>query len=63
MADKQKTDLASFLSDPAFQGDRDLMFGVIDARLKFHAEEAEKRRKESDEANPPNIFDRIFGGR
>lgn len=39
-----KVDLQKFLSDPAFQGDRDLMFGVIDARLKQHAEEAAKNK-------------------
>lgn len=61
MADK-KIDLEKFLSDPAFQGDRDLMFGVIDARLKHHAEEAEKRRKEKTDSET-NIFDRVFGGK
>lgn len=55
-----KIDLEKFLSDPAFQGDRDLMFGVIDARLKHHAEEAAKRQKENE---PQNIFDALFGPR
>lgn len=56
----EKIDLAKFLADPAFQGDRELMFGVIDARLKHHAEEAAKRR-EADA--PTNIFDAIFGNK
>lgn len=53
-----KIDLEKFLADPAFQGDRELMFGVIDARLKHHAEEA-KRRRESEE--PKSVFDMLFG--
>jgi hypothetical protein len=59
MPENQKPDLAKFLADPAFQGDRDLMFGVIDARLKHHAEEAQRRAEEN---KPKNIFDVLFGG-
>lgn len=60
MADpKPVPDLAKLLSDPAFQGDRDLFNGLIDARLTHHATEAEKRRKEN---QPDNLFDVLFGG-
>lgn len=59
MADNNRPDLTKFLNDPAFSGDRDLMFGVIDERLKFHAAEAEKRRAEN---APVSIFDKLFGG-
>ena len=52
-------DLTKFFSDPAFQSDRDFLNGVIDARLKQHAEEEEKRRKENE---PRSIFDQWFGG-
>ena len=58
MAEK-KVDLNTFLSDPALQGDRDLIFGAIDHRLKFHAEEAAKRRAAE---KPASIFDVLFGG-
>lgn len=54
-----KIDIAKFLSDPEFQADRELMNGVIDARLKHHADEAIKNK-------PPeelNIFDRLFGAK
>lgn len=54
-----KPDLTAFLSDPAFQGDRDLFNGVIDARLKFHAEEAAKRAKDH---APVSFWDELFGG-
>lgn len=57
MADKP--DLQKFLSDPAFQGDRDLIFGCIDARLQHHAAEAEKRANENAAVN---IFDFLFAG-
>lgn len=53
-----KIDLEKFLADPAFQGDRELMFGVIDARLKHHAEEAAKKRAENE---PKSVFDALFG--
>ncbi len=51
-------DLTRFLTDPAHQQERELMNGVIDARLKHHAEEAKKNA-------PPaevNFWDRLFGG-
>jgi hypothetical protein len=52
-----KIDLAKFLADPEFQGDRELIFGVVDARLKHHAEEAAKNKPPAEK----NFFDRLFG--
>lgn len=58
MAGKQPIDLQKFLSDPEFAPDRDLMNGVIDARLKHHADEAAKRRDA--EESDLGFFDRLF---
>lgn len=55
----ERPDITKFLNDPAFSADKELMFGVIDARLQHHAQEAEKRKKENE---PASIFDVLFGG-
>lgn len=59
MADKRKVDPQIFLTDPEFGNERDIFNAVIDARLKFHAEEALKRKEMEEE---PNILDVLFGG-
>lgn len=61
MADKPN--IEKFLADPAFQSDRDLFNGLIDARLKHHAEEAEKARKAREENESTSIFDKWFGAK
>lgn len=54
---KELPNLEKFLSDPEFQGDRDLIYGCVDARLKHHAEEAAKNK----EKNKPRTFlQRLF---
>lgn len=62
MSDKPtRPDLKTFLSDPAYQGDRDLLEGVIENFLTRKAEETRKKKEEDDAKQPKNIFDRMFG--
>jgi hypothetical protein len=56
-----KPDLQKFLTDPAFSEDRNFLEGVITATLEKKAEEARKKKEAEDAANPPSIFDRLFG--
>lgn len=59
MADT-KPDLQKFLTDPAFQADRDLLKGVIDARLKELADkQAEENKNKKDERT---FLQRLFDG-
>lgn len=62
MAEK-KPDLKTFLEDPAFQTDRELLGGFVEHLLTKKAEEAAKKRAEEEAANPPSIFDKLFGGK
>lgn len=59
----ERPDLKKFLSDPSFQGDRELFEGVIENYLTKKAEEAKKKREDEEKLNPPSIFDRLFGGK
>lgn len=63
MPDPKKPDLQTFLTDPAFQTDRELLGGFVEHLLTKKAEEAAKKREAENAANPPNIFDQLFGGR
>jgi len=56
-----KVDLKKFLSDPAFQGDRELLEGFFNDYLSRKEADAKKKREEEEKLNPPNIFDRLFG--
>jgi hypothetical protein len=60
MADKPKLD--EFLKDPKFQGDRELIEGVISNFLEKKSKEAEEKKKKEELENPPSIFDKLFGG-
>lgn len=60
---KKKPDLKTFIEDPEFQGDRDLLDGYFEHFLSKKEEAAKKKRDEDDAANPPNLFDRLFGGK
>lgn len=62
MADPKKPDLKTFLTDPAFQTDRELLSGFLEDFLTKKEAEAKKKREEESAANPPSIFDRLFGG-
>jgi hypothetical protein len=62
MADK-RPDLKTFLEDPAFQHDRELFGGFVEHFLQKKAEEARKKAEEENAANPPSIFDQLFGGK
>lgn len=62
MAEK-KPDLQTFLTDPAFQADRELLGGFVQDFLTKKAEEAAKKKAEEEAQNPPSIFDRLFGGK
>lgn len=59
----EKPDLKKFLSDPSFQGDRELLEGFFNDYLTRKEAEAKKKREEEDKLNPPSIFDRLFGGK
>lgn len=60
--ENQRPDVKKFLEDPAHQGDRELMFGVIEAFLEKKSKEAkEKETQEGEYAT--NIFDEMFGGK
>ncbi len=56
-----KPDLQKFLNDPAFTEDRNFLEGVITATLEKKAAEAKKKKEEDERANPPSIFDQLFG--
>lgn len=58
---EKKPDLKTFLEDPAFQADRELLGGFVESLLTKKAEEAAKKKAEEDAANPPSIFDIMFG--
>lgn len=62
MAEK-RPDLKTFLEDPAFQSDRELFGGFVEHFLTQKEEAARKKREADEIANPPSIFDRIFGGK
>ena len=62
MAEK-KPDLKTFLEDPAFQSDRELLGGFMEHLLTKKAEEARKKKDDEDKLNPPSIFDQLFGGK
>lgn len=61
MADKPLPDIKTFLSDPAFQKDREFFFGMFDAYIEH--KEAERKKKQDEENQNTNAFDRFFGGR
>lgn len=61
MAKQDLPDIKTFLSDPAFQKDKDFFFGLFDAYLTAKAEAARKQQ-EDDDANS-SLFDRMFGAR
>lgn len=52
-------DIKTFLSDPAFQKDRDFFFALFDA---YNAHKAEEERKRKEQEEPESVFDRFFGG-
>lgn len=58
-----KIDLQKFLSDPAYQNDREFMEGFFDHMIERRAKEAEERRKQQQQNEPENFFDRLFGTR
>lgn len=60
---EKKPDLQTFLTDPAFQQDRDLLSGFVEDMLTKKAEAARKKKEEEDAKNPPSIFDQLFGGK
>lgn len=60
---KRKPDLKTFIEDPEFQGDRELLDGYFEHFLSKKEAEAKKKREDEDALNPPSIFDRIFGGK
>lgn len=61
MPEPKKPDLKTFLEDPAFQGDRDLLDGYIDHKLQREAAAVAQRREKKEK--PAGIFDALFGYR
>jgi hypothetical protein len=61
MAEK-KPDLKTFIEDPQFQGDRDLLDGYFEHFLTRKAKEADEKKAADDAKKPKSIFDVIFGG-
>jgi len=57
---KEKPDLEKFLTDPAFQTDREFLDGYFEKFLERKEAEA-KKKKESEEEAELTIFDKLFG--
>lgn len=55
-------DLTKFLSDPSHQKDREFLDGYFENFLARKEKAAKEKTDEERRNNPPNIFDRIFGG-
>jgi hypothetical protein len=55
-------DLKKFLTDPAFQSDREFLDGYFTDFLERQEATARAKREEEAKNQPKNIFDRIFGG-
>jgi hypothetical protein len=58
-----KPDLDKFWTDPAFAEDKKFLTGAMEKFLTEKAEEARKKKEAEELANPPSIFDQLFGGK
>lgn len=54
------TDFDKFMTDPAFQGDRDFFEKMWNAYFEKRMQQEEEKKKAQE---PENIFDSIFGGK
>ena len=55
-----KIDLQKFLSDPAYQNDKEFMETFFDYMVERRAKEAKERADRETPKEPENFFDRLF---